>query len=1010
MATNSFPPPTSSDAAEPPAPWPSRLIWPVFLAAFGFLLTSYPARNIDIWGHLVAGRDAMSGLGLGTSFTPLFDLLVAAGHAAGGGGLLVFGKAAAMGLLGVLLYEAARTHSYRVLPAVAVGLSLMAVSLRANLQPQAVTYLFLGATVFWLTRHRGLPAWRSCWPLLVLFAAWANLDRGFVYGLATVALVWLGRVVDAAKESEAATGRPSPVRVAGVLAALAGVCLLNPASRTGEFPLPLELQWLTTRGAGEALRSPVTAAYLRSVTDNPAALAYYALLALSAFGVALNRRGFRWERFFPSLVLGVLSVASDRAVPIFAVVAGPMAALNLGESLARSSGFAPRGPRSPWRRRLAAPFPFVVAGLFLVAAWPGWLQRPPYEPRRWAFDLPTAPAVAAEYLRGARTLGADGPADRTLHLSAESRTAFRWACPEDDGRYDPDLAAALVYGRPIDAELRAGGFTRVVVYHSNLESVRPVLNVLLRDRYRWPLLDVGGDAAVFGWRDPDRADEPFRGRDIDLAQVWHPRLEVDRVPVPADGPDLAVPTWRQALRNTLTRPRVVHSRNRDEAALLTMMAEVSQRWVPELNGLSWYFEQTAGLVGGAGASINPLLAAADAALRFNAVSPPTADRGPPPLLAQTVGRQFDFALASKDDYFTGAIGAAIRAGRRAVADDPNDPRAHVLLGEAYLTILFDSRERVWATEFKQLRELRQAQAATALHRAVRLSRTPPAQAHRLLSLMYRRIGYLDLCLDHLIEARQADALSAPGATPDPEAEKDYERLRDHVRDLRGQFDKESAGLRLSDRATLAGRLNLHGQALETLLKSDISAFGAAGVKQQLELMIRTGRAGQVVEWTSPEQRDAVGTRSYHWLRAQAFAGLGDYASADLELLQIGGGAADLIPDPDLLVSSLATIVSKHVLAEANAGTGLADAVWRTVARSEAAQDVRAIETRLKNLSEVSVLRAVLALEVGDVPAARRLADTALFFSPLRPGGTALPLRVVIQGLLDRTRDLETPAR
>ena len=310
-----------------------------------------------------------------------------------------------MGLLGVLLYETARSYSFRVLPAVVVGLALMAVSLRANLQPQAVTYLLLGATTFWLTRHRGLPAWPSCWPLLVLFFAWANLDRGFVYGLATVALVWLGRFVDEtrAAPTSPATPRPSLLRLGGVLAVLCGVCLLNPASRSGEFPLPVELQWLTTRSAGELLRSPMSAAYVRSVNDNPAALAYYPLLALSVVGFALNRNAFRWERFLPSLVLGLLSVAADRAVPVFAVVAGPMAALNLAESLARSSGFAPGTARSPWRRRLATPFPFLVAGLFLVAAWPGWLQRPPYEPRRWAFDLPTAPAAAAEYLRGVGT-------------------------------------------------------------------------------------------------------------------------------------------------------------------------------------------------------------------------------------------------------------------------------------------------------------------------------------------------------------------------------------------------------------------------------------------------------------------------------------------------------------------------------------------------------------------------------------------------------------------------------
>ncbi len=1005
MATNTLSPSPGPAAAEPPAAWASRLVWPVFLGAFGFLLTSYPARNIDIWGHLVAGRDAVSGVGLGASFTLLFDGLMAAGHAVGGGGLLVFGKAAAMGLLGVLLYETARSHAFRVLPAVVVGLALMAVSLRANLQPQAVTYLLLGATTYWLARHPGPPAWSGCWPLLVLFVAWANLDRGFVYGLATVALVWLGRVADAPR---AAPTSPALLRLGGVLAALCAVCLLNPASGTGEFPLPVELQWLTTRGASELLRSPVSAGYVRSVTDNPAALAYYPLLALSVVGFALNRGGFRWERFLPSLVLGVLSVAADRAVPVFAVVAGPMAALNLAESLARSAGFAPGTPRSPWRRRLAAPFPFLVAGLFLVAAWPGWLQRPPYEPRRWAFDLPTAPAAAAEYLRGTGTPAA--APNRTLHLSAESRTAFRWACLDDDGRYDPNLAAALLDGKPVDAEMRAGGFTRVVVDHASPDQARPALNVLLRDRYRWPLLYVGGGAAVFGWRDPARTDGPVLGRDIDLVDLWDPGLERGRAPVPFDGPGTVVPNWKQAVRGTFTRPRVVYSQNRDEAVLLTTMAEVSQRWVPQLNGLSWYFEQTAGLVGGAGAAMNPLLAAADAALRVNSVAPVVSEKGRPSALAQTVERQFDFALAAKDDYFGGALAAAVRAGRRAAAEQPDDPRASVELGQAYLTVLFDSRERVWISEFKQLRELRQAQAATALHRAVRLSKTPVPKAHRLLSLMYRRIGYLDLCLDHLTAARAAERAAAPGAKPDADADKDYDGLREHVRKQREQFDKEAPGLRIADRASLAGELNLHGHALDLLLKSDIAAFGAAGLKQQLELMIRTGRADQVVEWTTPEQSDAVGPRSYHWLRAQAFAGLGDYTSADLELVEIGGGAADLIPDPALYVSTTATIVAKRVLGETTLGAGFPDAVARALARTQADQDLRTIDVRLKNLSEVSLLRAVLSLEVGDVPASRRLAETALFFSPVRPDGSPLPLRVIGQSLLDRTRDLGAAGR
>ncbi len=987
--------PTQTPPPGPRLPQASRLAWPAYLFALGLLLASYPARNPDIWGHLAAGRDAWSAHVLADTVTPLFDLLAYAGDAAGGGALLVFVKAAAVGLLGVGLFVAARGPSGRLLPAAVVGLALLAVSLRANLQPQTATYLLLGVTALWLSRHPARPTLRDSWPLVALFVAWANLDRGVVYGLAAVTLALLGRSLDGAK----AWGR------LGVLSgALAVACLLNPTVPFGGFPLPVELQWLASGKSAELARSPLSVAYLRAVGDSPAALAYYPLLALSLVGFALNRRGFCWERFLPSAAFAALSAATDRAVPLFAVVAAPAAALNLSEALAARRGLHPGGR---WVRAVPA-LPALIAVLFLAAAWPGWLQRSPYEPRRWAYDLPTAPAAAVS-LRG--TSGATpAGAGRSLHLTAESRAAARWFCPADDGFYDPKLVADLVEGRPVEAALRDARVARVVLDYPSADQARPALNVLLRDRHRWPLLDLVGSVAVFGWRDPDRDGEPSSGPEIDLTGHWHAALEGGRTPVPLDGPAAPEPGRWRAVRAAWTTPRRVSSPDRDEAALLMTMADLSQRWVPQLNSLSWHFEQSAGVVGGAAGWASPASAVADAAFRLNSVRPPTpaeGTRGGQPLL-QTLDAIFNESLAVKDDYLSGALAAAVRAGRRAVAAAPDDPRAHLTLGEAYLTLWLSSGERVWGGQFKQLRELRQAQAVGSLQRAVRLSASPPARAHRLLALAYRRVGYLDLALEHLGEARKAERAAAAGAKPDPDVEADFGRLRDRVDAARTRFAKESVGLRVGDQAALAAEVGLSGRALELLLKSDVSAFGAAGLRQQLEHMVRTGQARLVTEWTSPEQLAALGSRSYHWLRAQAFAALGDYEAADSELVEICGGPADLVPDPALLAGSAAAVVAKDALGEASLGTAFPDAIRRALARAEAEAGWRAVEARLRDLAEVSLIRGVLALEVGDRAAARRHGDAARFFTPPGAGGTAPLLHAAGGSLLDRARDPDSP--
>ena len=976
-----MPPIDASTTAIPRSRWTiSR--WPLFLFGFGFLLASFPARNADTWGHLANGRQIWGHFDFSGTVSPLFNAIVYATHFLGGEFLAVFVKAIVVGLLGLILYRATRASVFGVLPVMVVGLILLAISLRVNLQPQVATYILLGSTVLAFQSKGSIPTSGRGWILFGLFAlAWVNLDRGFVYGLVLIASIIIGNRLDGSRVVGFGKG------LLGAIAILTAACFLNPSHWSGDISPPVELRWVTTRGAGAELRSPMTLEYFRSIRESPAALAYYPLLLSVALGFVWNRPGFRWARFLPSALFAGLSIASDRAIPLFAVVAGPFAALNLSEAWVRQR--RQEGAGVPRRRWLIASLQITVAAAFLLAAWPGWLQRAPYEPRRWAFDLPTSPAAAADYLRTERATSV--PDGRTLHVTAESRMAFRWHCPEDDGEYEPRLVSNLVEGRNVEAGLKAGRFDRIVVYHSDLEQTRPALNALLRDRYRWPLLYLRGGVAIFGRRDAGIED-----RGNDLSKDWIPSMEASREAVPGRAPEFPVPTWQDTIRDTFTRPRSIHSQHREEAVLLILMAEVSQFWIPQVNGIAWSFEHVASLVGGA-SSLHPLHAATGTAVRFNYAFPPMTDSGPPAHFYLTANRQFEYAQASRDDFLPGTLPLAMRAARRALSEDSGDSVAWLVLGEAYLKLLFDSRERVWNREFRLLRELRQAQAATALYRAIETSPVPSAKAHTLASLMFRRIGYFDLALQHLEASRRADRRNPS----DPATEKDYERLRDDVNLQRERFDKESSGLRLVDQARLADELKLPGLALELLMKSDISAFGITGSKHQLELMVRTGRARQVIEWTSSEQRDAVGFRNYHGWRAQAFAGLGDYDSADAELVEIGGGPNDVKPDAELLVSTIATIVSKNVLGEAPKNRGLVDAVGRMFARIEAVNELRATEARLTLLGEVSGLRGALALEAGDRRAARRHGAAVLVFVPQRPSGLILPLRDLGQSLVDR---------
>src|SRR5262249_52376568 len=148
-----------------------------------------------------------------------------------------------------------------------------------------------------------------------------------------------------------------------------------------------------------------------------------------------------------------------------------------------------------------------------------------------------------------------------------------------------------------------------------------------------------------------------------------------------------------------------------------------------------------------------------------------------------------------------------RAARRAAADKPDDARAQLLLGEAYLRLLLHTRERSWAERLPELGQLRMAQASAALNRATALQ-PGLADAHLGLAGLYRDQGYVDLAAHHFGTYLELAKKAGPPPGADASAfreqaaryDEDFRELSQTVDDRRREYASKAAGLRVLKRA------------------------------------------------------------------------------------------------------------------------------------------------------------------------------------------------------------------
>jgi tetratricopeptide (TPR) repeat protein len=985
------------------------------LALLALLLASFPARNIDLWAHLAAGRNLAHGgqfpvvgsevfAALRGQVSWLFDLVMYGLYSALGGPGLVAAKALLVLGLALLLLRLSRVGRYWLIPGVCTALALSALGTRLLLQPAVVSYLLLACTLRVLRpgpagAERRPPPLVPPWPLLVLFLAWTNLDRWFILGLAVVALAWVGGLVDAAREEARPwdlVARHAP-RLLASLALLAAVCLVNPLFflqpvHFVRHVLPPELTAVFSPGS--AATTPFRRGYFEVFGLTPAALAYFPLLAAGLLSFVPGWRRLPWRRLLPFAGLAALSALEARLIPFFAVAAGPVLAWNIEEALARAPGPALRG--AAWQREFVARrVVAVLVGLVLVVcAWPGWLQGPPYEPRRWAVEEPKALAAGAAETRRWREEGKLPAEGRGLYLSPEAAAAFAWFCPEEKGLLDDGLAAAVrgEEGAPTDAlkRLRDAGVDHVILYEPdrdrrmllfdpNLDRRFYTLRLLLAFPDKWALLYEAGDLAVFGWCDGGRPAQAahFDRLRLDLNRLaFHPAAD-QRAPRSATRP--GEPRWWDAF----WQPAPARTLEAGEAILHVQHAEALRPFGPPRQQVAWVVAQWSALAtaaGGGAAQGAPFPTGAglfDAPVRLAAIEPafvvPEGSDTIPPLAQQAVEWQKQYAQR-QDDAPPGPLYLAVRAARRALDKNPDDARAYLALGASYYRLLQATRERSWHKRLPDLLHLRQAQATTAFNRALAL-RPDFAEAHVSLYDLYLEMNYLDLARDHL----RAYVKLRPDAGKGINEQLD--RLEKEVQKREERYAAEAADLRLGDQALLASRKGLAGKALALLLKSDVSAFGKEGMVTELSLLLTTGRPTDVYEWTGPELEAALEPQPYHRLRAQALAASGEYERAEEECDAL---ARVILPPPEPGQQgggpreAMAVLIGKTVLDEQPAPSAtvlelpakILELPRRHKDRADIKNNIMHLAGVLRAEADVKVMRGVLLLEEGRVSEAK----------------------------------------
>jgi hypothetical protein len=989
--------------------------------ALAFLSAFFPIHNSDFLMHLGVGKllsegkytfgaDPFSVNSLDARWVNhawLYDLFSYwAYRVVGGQGLSILKALLVTALAGVMLMIRRPGQSLWI-PSLCTALAILAMSPRLLMQPTLWSFLFLALTLWvltlrgeksqgrlidkqasWLTRFANWPY--RLYMLPVLFVIWVNIDSWFVLGPITVALYWLGEATQEALAPIASgPDAPSPgdrKQLLIVLGLGVAACLLNPY-HIHAFAIPGEL----SPAIAEEIKndpayrrmfwSPLSNDFWSRVElrRNAAELAYYPLLILGFASFVVNLSGWRWWRVLMWSAFAVFGAYHARSIPFFAVVAGPIMALNLQDAIARR--FSAR------REKRYVPSIWSLAGralsvLLLLAAVgaavPGWLHGftgdNSAEWRRVGWGLDTDPALVAtcEQLAQWRREGKITDEQNAFNFHPDVANYLALYCPEEksffDYRFPLFKTGASTYLR-LRGDFRRGGSSAewqktfrerhikhaIVYYDQDAARVLPALDRLEEDRYlpeklrQWTLIELHGRVALYAWSDPELGWDEERKNRTRESEVRAMELQPDQR---AFGPDAE------------TAPGKRHSegpQGRDSFWTQYSVA-VGSRAADSHEALyHWYISnletQQAGRA--AGTDYAKLIASAVAYGNVPQNTPERLYFALAPYRSVLVGPPMKFRSPA-------STLLAIRAARRALAANPEDDIAYKFLALSY-QILPENIGDLFTSQ-TLITEMRKCQIAGALYTANKLN-PDRVEVHEQLYKFYFAQNFLDLGVQHM--KRFATLTEEAGIRPGERAEDYRDRLRElrekakdadeKIKQIQNKFLIESKLFtNVLSKVQQAQKYGLTGEALDLLLKAKPEELGAAGEAMELHFLLRVGR---VEEW--PETlREPGNDNTLAWLLVMRAATVGDYDQAD-ELL------AKMIPNSrERYLASLPTTVAVQaapVFLDMPDGLGMKPiglGIAQRLLGMQRTQPLKSFTPTPPEEGELSVIRGILALECG----------------------------------------------
>ncbi len=946
------------------------------------ILALFPVRNSDFWLHLATARNWVQGkngfydepfsytaTNAWVNHSWLYDLILYAGYQTIGGSALVVLKALLLVGLAWIMMQTRRRELGLWLPAVFTALGMLALSPRLLFQPTIMSMLLLGATFALLMRREvrrplsepeppkgknllppvpwlGEREHRHLWLLPVLFALWVNLDSWFFLGPLVVGLMAIGAFVD-----EMLLGgklvRPGEWKpLLAVFGAGLVACLLNPYG-IHALRLPGELASLEVidklkedHDLSQLFYSPWQSEYFQdpehriervTVTN----MAFYPLFLLAFTAIVLNLvvgRGWLWvlnrSRLRVGSVLvavGLLVLASyhARAIPFFAVVVAPLAALNFQEFGARMFGIGPT-QHGFWREWpvLGRGLSIVVALGLVLLSWPGWIHGDQLKDSRHVGAIAEPdPAMIplAKQLQDWRREGKLTANDHIFNITPDVPYQLAWLCPEFPERgffdyrlalYSPETAEEYVrvrdelLDRPRKEEsaekkpdwyqvCHERGATMIAHQSPSVVDLDMTLGRLYREATKITLLYLRSRVMVFavydrplkpqrnpwierlqalGWKiNPMHPKRPEKGDHFSgmYYEPWEYAFGDKAEKLPAGKPIVAtepVSVWQLYLSGPPRR-----SPDSDDAYTQGSYFERSaEQWTYRHRMIPNAAALKAGWISGL---LGDTFTYPGAPIALGTRMTIQLKWEPNPLPAFPKNREGDVAY---DGPMSLAV-LAVRSGHRAILANPNDDRAYVYMGRAYERLGSRSEEQNWGSQ--RLSALRMVQTVSAYRRATLLF--PDAlDAHWGLFQAYSRMGFADLATKHYAEAVRCLRAVPVRAGEEQKVEENLKKVEEDLKKMEesltkhtNDYEAKSLLQRPSKKAQTALEFGLAQKALDVLLaaqtKDDVDVDVA---RLEVELLTRTGMIDELRVQIAPgNEEDAIrklfDRGDYEWYRA-----------------------------------------------------------------------------------------------------------------------------------------------